>query len=89
MLTGDIVDEVARAKSRIKTQLADYCESEAFRLTQLAGLEPQHISNANYLSVRNSMYYNLPKDQVHRAVFDLTTLLQVVGIVGYPHDNNE
>jgi len=89
MLIGDIVDEVARVKSRIKMQLADYCKSEAFRLTRLAGLEPQYISNANYLSVRNLMYYNLPKDQIHRAVFDLTTLLQVVGIVGYPQENNE
>jgi hypothetical protein len=89
MLDKDAVDKIANAKAQVRTKLADYCEGEAFRLTKLAGLEPQYISNANYLSVRDSMYYNLPKDQIHRAVFDLTTLLQVVGIVGYPQENNE
>lgn len=89
MLNKDAVDKIAKARAEVRTKLADYCEGEAFRLTQLAGLEPQHVSNTNYLAVRNSMYYTLPKDQINRAVFDLTTLLQVADIVGYPKGNNE
>lgn len=80
------MDNITKAKNKIRTELSGYCSNEARRLTAMAGIPQQQINNENYLFVRNSMYYNLPKDQITRAVFDLTSLLQVAGIVGYLED---
>lgn len=80
------MDDIAKAKNKIRTELSRYCSDEARRLTTMVGMPQQQITNDNYLFVRNSMYHKLPKDQIARAVFDLTSLLQISGIVGYLED---
>lgn len=80
------MDDITKAKNKIRTELSRYCGDEARRLTAMAGIPQQQITNDNYLFVRNSMYDKLPKDQITRAVFDLTSLLQISGIVGYLED---
>lgn len=81
------MDNITKAKNKIRTELSRYCSNEAHRLTAMAGVPQQQINNENYLLVRNSMYHNLPKDQITRAVFDLTNLLQIVAIIGYLEDS--
>lgn len=67
-------------------QLSQYCEEQAHILSTMAGVPPQRITNDNYISIRNMMHHNMPKDKVNRAVYDMTALLSLVSIVGYPEE---
>lgn len=72
----------------IKNLLSEYCAEQAHRLCLLAGLQPQYITNDNYILVRNSMHYKLRGSDLSKAVYDLTSLLSFVSFVGYPQANN-
>ena len=81
--------ERTHAMRELQNKLAEYCEEEAFSLCSLAGLPPQHITNDIYIKVRNSMHFNLEKDRLSSAVYNLTALLGFVSLVGYPRTSGE
>jgi len=53
-------------------------------LTVLAGMSPQQITNDNYIQVRNNFHRTLDQSKIASSVYDLTSLLSFVSIVGYP-----
>ena len=55
--------------------LLKYYEKEAHGLTIRAGMEPQVVTNDNYLEIRGRLHYLLPAEDLSQAVFDLTRLL--------------
>ena len=62
--------------------LRDYCTKESHKLTIRAGMEPQVVTNENYLSIRGRLHYLLPPEEVSQAVFDLTSLLSFSELLG-------
>lgn len=64
--------------------LRNYCTKESHKLTIRAGMEPQVVTNENYLSIRGRLHYLLLPEEISQAVYDLTSLLSFSELLGSP-----
>lgn len=69
-----------------RAKLAEYCQAESYSITERLGLGRVRLTNDNYIKIRNLMHHHLPQDEVASAVFNLTTLLAFVSLIGYPDE---